>query len=75
LESKLQKKALTPKEVSQVYGLNVGTLANWRYQKIGPRYYRVHSGGTAGSRKVIYMLDDIEAWIKQCPVLTMDSLN
>lgn len=62
------KKALTPKEFAECYGFSEGTLANFRYQNRGPKYFRV------GQRKILYYIDDIELWIRQSPVLTMDSL-
>lgn len=60
-------RAFSPEMVAQLYGLNKGSLANWRHQKVGPRYYKVN-------RKVIYMVGDIEEWIRQRPVLTRDSM-
>jgi predicted DNA-binding transcriptional regulator AlpA len=64
----MEKKALTPREAAERYALSAGTLANMRYKKIGPRYYRV-------GRKVLYMVSDLEEWITRNPVLTMDSLD
>ena len=61
------KRALTPRDVSFMYGLSEGTLANWRSKKIGPKYYK------AGSRKVIYFEADLEAWAKGNPIHTLDS--
>jgi len=60
-----KKKSLTPKDVATIYGLSEGTLANLRYHKRGPRYYKI-------SRKVLYLTEDIEAWITRHPVLTVD---
>ena len=68
MQQKLERISLTPKQVSEIYGLSTGTLANWRWKRIGPRYYH------GGSRKVLYMVKDVESWIMQCPVLTVDSL-
>lgn len=64
---KHEKKALTPKDAARLYGLSVGTLANLRCRKEGPRYYRV-------GRKVLYLVSDIEEWITRNPVQTIDSL-
>jgi len=58
----------TPKQVSANYGISVGTLANWRTQKRGPKYYKV--GG-----KVLYRTEDVEAFLFSCPVLTIDSME
>jgi len=65
------KKALIPKDVVEVYPeltTSEGTLANWRAQKRGPRYYKV-------SRKVVYRPEDIEAYLFHNPVLTSDSID
>ena len=67
MDRKLEKRAFTPKQAAEMFGLSVGTLANLRYQKIGPRYYRV-------GRKVLYLVADFEAWIMQNPIITVDSL-
>jgi predicted DNA-binding transcriptional regulator AlpA len=63
----IEKRALTPRDVSFMFGLSEGTLANWRCKRTGPRFYK------AGPRKVIYFLADLDAWAKACPVLTIDS--
>jgi hypothetical protein len=65
----MEKRAMTPQEASEAYGLSVGTLANLRYQKLGPKYHVVHR------RKILYFVLDIETWIKRNPVLTKDSLD
>lgn len=62
------RKALTPHQASQIYGISVGTLSNMRHQKTGPKYYKI------GKRKVIYFIDDFESWLRKSPVLTIDSL-
>ncbi|HUT44542.1 MAG TPA: helix-turn-helix domain-containing protein [Desulfobacterales bacterium] len=61
------QKTATTKQISEIYGIPVGTLANLRYQKRGPKYYRV-------SRKVLYAISDVEDWIMRNPVLTSESL-
>ena len=63
----LPKRALTPIEAEQIYGVPVGSLANWRHQGKGPKYYRV-------SRKIYYLVSDFDRWFKRNPVLTSDSL-
>lgn len=62
------RKAVTPKEASEIYPLSVGTLANDRYHKRGPKYFRC-------GRKILYRVDDLESWLYQSPVLTIDSIN
>jgi len=65
---KIVRKAITPRQASQAYGISEGTLANMRHQKTGPRYYKI------GKRKVIYFIEDFETWLRKNPVLTIDSL-
>lgn len=68
-----KKRTLTPQQVEEMYGIPVGTLANMRCQKRGPRYFPL--GDTRGKRcRILYFVEDIEAWIRQNPVLTVDSL-
>jgi hypothetical protein len=64
----VEKQSMTPKDFSEAHSISEGTLANWRWQKKGPRYYRV-------GRKIIYKVADIEAWLFSRPVLTIDSLE
>jgi hypothetical protein len=59
------KKTLTPKDCENIYGLNPGTLANMRFHKIGPRYYKL-------GKKVLYRAEDIESWLARNVVLTND---
>ena len=61
-------KALTPQECREIYGLNPGTLANMRFHKICPRYYKL-------GRKVLYKAEDIERWLNENVVLTSDQLS
>ena len=56
-----------PDEVSALYGTAVGTLGNWRSKKIGPKFYRVQR------RKILYRLEDLEAFFTAHPVLTNSS--
>ncbi|MCX5811098.1 MAG: helix-turn-helix domain-containing protein [Proteobacteria bacterium] len=64
------KKALTPEEVSEQYGLSKGTLANLRSKKQGAKFFRV-----GGGRKILYRIEDLESWLYQNPVMTIDSHN
>ena len=59
------KRALTPKECEVIYGLNVGTLANMRVKKVGPRYIKL-------GKKVLYLAEDIEGLMAEHIVLTRD---
>lgn len=60
--------ALTPQDCREIYGLNPGTLANMRFQRIGPRYYKL-------GRKVLYKAEDIERWLNENVVLTRDQMS
>jgi len=60
------QKSGSPQQVSEVFGLNQGTLANRRCQRRPPRYYRC-------GKKIIYFFADVEKWIKENPVITTDS--
>ena len=61
------KIAMTPQEAEKSYGIPAGTLANWRYRRVGPKYYRI-------SRKIYYAVKDFDEWFRRNPVLTSDSL-
>ena len=60
-----QHKYLTPKEVQEIYKINVGTLANWRLYGKGPAYIKV-------GRLVRYESATMEAYFLQNRVLTID---
>jgi hypothetical protein len=62
-----ERRTMTPQIAAERYGLSVGTLANDRYNKHGPRYFRC-------GRKVLYLVDEFEAWLLRNPVMTIDSL-
>ena len=64
----MKKKAISPAGLESIYSIPVGTSANMRSFKRGPRYYKVGA-------KVLYLVEDIEAWIRQNPVLTRDFLD
>jgi hypothetical protein len=32
---------LTPQEVADIFRVEIGTLAKWRWQKIGPAYIKI----------------------------------
>lgn len=50
---------LSTAQLAQRWGLNPGTLREWRHQGKGPRFFRP-SGNLRG--KVLYRMVDIEAW-------------
>lgn len=48
---------MTADDVASVLGIPPSTLANWRYQGLGPRYLRI-------GRHVRYEVRDLEAWLR-----------
>ena len=69
MKTKLEKKAITPKEAAAIFGISEGWLANIRSAGRGCKFYKI------GDRKVLYLVSDFEEWIKRNPVLTVDSLE
>jgi hypothetical protein len=65
----IERQALTTREVSAAYGIAVGTLNNWRCQRVGPPFYRLNG------RKIVYFRDDLAAWARREPILTRDSVE
>jgi len=64
----MQSRTITPRQAAEFYNLNLGTLANYRSQKKGPPYLRVYG-------KILYRVDQFEAWLFSNPVKTMDSIE
>jgi len=64
---RITSKHFSPADVEVLYGVRVGTLANWRCQGRGPAYHKI-------GRNVFYSVDDLEAWERSCRVLTADSM-
>jgi excisionase family DNA binding protein len=52
----LEDRLLWPKQVAEMLGVPIGTLANWRYQARGPAFVKV-------GRHVRYRRSDVAAWI------------
>jgi len=69
IKRNLIKRAITPAELETIYGIPRGSLANMRWAKKGPKYFK------AGPRRVIYMVEDVEEWLSRNPVLTTDSVK
>ena len=63
-----ERKMISPTEAAEIYSLNAGSLANLRSKRRGPKFYKV-------GRKILYAVEDLEAWLKRQPVLTIDSLD
>ncbi|MFF4270149.1 helix-turn-helix transcriptional regulator [Streptomyces sp. NPDC001536] len=51
---------LTPKQVQAQYGIAAKTLANYRWQGIGPKYVKTHPGQQG---RVKYRRSAIDEWI------------
>jgi len=66
---KIEKRAITPADVEIAYGIPKGSLANMRWRRVGPRYFKV------GKRKVLYLVADINRWITKSPIKTIDSMG
>jgi len=59
-----EPKLLTPKDVSEITGLSVETLAQWRSQKRGPKYAKI-------SRNCVrYRQSDLDGWVSERIVRT-----
>jgi len=68
-QAKMKKVAGTPEQVEAIYGIAQGTLANLRWAKKGPRYFRKPGGG----RRIYYLLAEVESWLTSEPTQTLDS--
>lgn len=62
-----ETRILSPKQVSDIYGLKPNHLAQLRYQSKGPRYIQ------ATPRTVMYRQSDIESWLSANTIDTKDS--
>lgn len=63
-----KKKAITPQEAAKIYGLSVGSLANLRANGRGAAYHKC-------GKRVFYRVEELEAWLFQNRILTIDSIN
>lgn len=61
-----KKLAVTAAEAAEIYGLSKGSLANLRWAKKGPRFYKQ-------SRKIFYKVADLENWLFANPTMTLNS--
>lgn len=54
----LRKQLLRPDDVvALIPGLTIKLLSQWRYERRGPKYYKV-------GRLVLYPFDDLEEWFE-----------
>jgi phage terminase Nu1 subunit (DNA packaging protein) len=58
-------KLLTPVEISELTGLSLNTLAQWRSQRRGIPYLKV-------GRKAMYDLADVQRYLDGCRVSVSD---
>ncbi|MFE5409984.1 helix-turn-helix transcriptional regulator [Microbacterium sp. NPDC056569] len=55
--ARLSHQLLSPDQVAALLPVvTKGTLAMWRYEHKGPKYYKL-------GRKVVYALDELEEWL------------
>ena len=47
---------MTPPELAAAFGVNVGTLKQWRYRKVGPPW-------TVAEHRVYYRYEDVQAYL------------
>lgn len=66
MKKNVLKIAFSTEEAACSIGTTPGVMANWRWAKVGPKYYR-------HNRKIFYLHEDLIAWLKMHPVMTMDS--
>lgn len=60
------KKALTQKEVAELYGIPIGTLADWRRESMGPAW-------TKPGKHILYRVVDLDAFFEAQRVRTLQS--
>jgi hypothetical protein len=53
---------LKPAEAAELLGFNIGTLAQWRLNKVGPKYIKLGSGLRSPIR---YYKDDVIAYMNK----------
>ena len=68
------KRCLSPQQVEQLYSIPIGTLANMRWQKRGPKFFLLENA-SGKRRKVLYFIEDVEKWIRINQMQTVDSAN
>ena len=68
MKKEIEKITLSGEEIEQLYGIDAGTLANYRSRREGCKFYKV-------KKRVFYKKTDFEAWFFGNPILTTDSLR
>ena len=54
----MSKKLLSPSEVQDIYGIKIATLAQWRWQRKGPDFFKLGS-------MVKYNAAELEEWLEK----------
>jgi len=67
MKEKIEKITLTGEKIEAIYGIDAGTLANYRSLRKGCKFFKV-------GKRVFYRKDDFEEWFFGNPVLTIDSM-
>lgn len=57
----MDRKLLSPEEISRLIGIPTATLAQWRYRKTGIPYLRI-------GRLVRYDVADVESYLQRCRI-------
>lgn len=65
---KEMNRVVTPEKASEIFSLNVGSLANLRAAKKGCPYFK-------RGRRVYYKISDLEEWLFENPIKTKDSVG
>ena len=68
MKQDVARKTATPEVVSETYGVPIGSLANLRHKRQGPRYFK-------RGRRIVYLISDVEEWLLSNPVQTIDSIR
>ncbi|QKW10871.1 helix-turn-helix domain-containing protein [Streptomyces sp. NA04227] len=63
----MESQRLTPVEAGKIMGVSPQTLANWRWQGIGPTYVKLTPG--RGGR-IRYTRASVDAWMREREVDT-----
>ena len=62
-EEVMESRSLRPSGVEREYGIDEGTLANWRSQGIGPPFVRLTA------RQILYLRSDLEDFFESRKVI------
>lgn len=63
-----ERRYVTPRQAAFMYGFSSGYLANLRTKRRGPHFFK-------RGRKILYRVADLEQWVTESPVKTIDQLT